>query len=132
MKKIILISIVLLVLAVQYAYTNNEDKQWTKINDYMYIDKSSITETANGVVAWFKFYNTPENKIYGEYDNIPVYYETIKYDIGCNSNTIFLEQIKQYDKNNNLLYSEINTHNVGASCEAYVNGEIICKTLCNK
>ncbi len=133
MKKSIIVILFLSVATFKLiTIAKDNDKQWEKINKYIYIDRSSITKNGDIVSGWFKIYDSPENRTIYEINNVPIYYKIIKYEASCNLDALFLKQVKLYNKNNNLLSDEINNYDVGADCSAFVDGKNICKALCKK
>lgn len=133
MKKIF-ISLILLSLFALIVYAKDvNNKKWTKLNNYLYIDKSSITKTIDGFSAWFKFYDSSKNdKMRDKINGIPIYYHVTKIEAACELWAVFTEHTKYYDKNNVLLYDEVNTQDIGGDCSVYIDGETICKALCVK
>lgn len=134
MKKIIFICAILLfsTISTKLSTTAQEkDAQWLKLNNNIYIDKSSITKTIDGASAWFKIYDLSKNKtLFDKINGVSVYHKLIKYEAGCNIGALFYLHTKLYDKDGSLLYDEINNHDVGADFSTYYNGKIIYKALC--
>ena len=129
MKKIIFICAIILfsTISTKLSTTAQEkDAQWLKLNNYIYIDESSITKEKYLTSAWLKEYNTMYDKING----VPVYYNLVKYEVDCINNAIEIKHFKYFDKNHNLLKDEPYNYGVGCSCNGLVDGEIICKSIC--
>jgi len=120
-------------IAVPFVLSENvktEGGRWSKINNFIYIDRSSVNKNKYGASeGWFKIYNLPENKLYSV-TNKNLHYELIKYRVYCTDPVIFIDHSKFYDKNGNLLYEEINTHGVGCSCPCVTYDDIYLRELC--
>lgn len=110
-------------------FAKKEDKKWTKINNYIYIDKSSIKKLNNSTTALIKLYNSPDRQIRDIEGNL-AHYEIVQYEAYCKSNVLFINHFKYYNKNDELFSDEINNHNVGGDCKGYIDGEIICRAIC--
>ncbi len=107
-----------------------EGGRWSKVNSFIYIDRSTVKKNEYGASeGWFKIYNSPENKLYSV-TNKNVHYELIKYHVDCTDPAIFTAHYKTYDKNNNLLYEEINAQMVGCSCPCVTYDDIYLRELC--
>ena len=105
------------------------DKKWIELTEDIYLEKDSITKSKYSISGWFRVFNSIENPIY-DVDGVPVNYELIKYDVGCNVNALCLLHIKQYDKNGKILTDEINDYGVCPDFSGVVNGEIYYNALC--
>ncbi len=105
------------------------DEKWLELTEDIYLEKDSITKSKYSISGWFKVFNSIENPIY-DVDGVPVNYELIKYDVGCNVNALCLLHIKQYDKNDKILTDEINNYGVCPDYSGFVNGEIYYNALC--
>lgn len=135
MKKTIYITALLLFLIASFKLISNamgDNQQWTKINDYVSINKNSITKNNDTVSAWFKIYNLPNNELYN-INNTSVNYEINKYEIECN-NPIIISVVhsKSYNKNNNLINEYINKQGYACLYPCIVNDDIYVKELCKK
>ena len=102
MKKIILT--LLLFISLFALVSNANNSQWSKVNKYIYIDKSSITKNNGVASAWFKIYNSSDNS-----------YELIEYKAYCDSKVLEISHMKTYDAQDNLLSDEINDKNISFS-----------------
>ena len=135
MRKCLFIFILFLFLTTAFKLISNakdNSQQWSKINNYIYINKNSITKNNNTVSAWFKIYNSQNNELH-EINNTSIYYEIIKYEIECtNPTTISIAHSKSYDKNNNLIDEYNNEQGYACSCPCIVNDDIYVKELCSK
>ena len=150
MKKFIIITIIALVYIVPLSFpqvrnsikeqiqsaimtVKNEKTKWVKVSDNVYLDTSSISKTKYLISGWFKIYDTPEDDLY-TVNGVDVYYAIDKYEVDCTEGDdgIFIRHVKYFDKNNNILFDEENTHGIGCSCRGLVNGELICKELCKR
>ncbi len=135
MRKFLFIFVLFLLLIASFKLISNakdRSQQWSKINNFIYINKNSITKNSNSVSAWFKIYDSPENELH-EINNTKIYYEIIKYEIECNNpTTISIVHSKSYDKNNNLIDEYINEQRYACSCPCIVNDNIYVKELCGK
>ncbi len=133
MKKVIFIFILFLFLTTAFKLISNakdNSQQWSKINDYIYINKDSITKNNDTVSAWFKIYSSPDNELH-EINNMPINYEIIQYEVECtNPTTISIAHSKSYSKNNNLIDEYINEQGYACSCPCIVNDDIYVKELC--
>ena len=105
------------------------DENWLELTEDIYLDKKSITKNKYSISGWFKVFNSIENPIY-DVDGVSVYYELIKYDVGCNENVLCPIHIKQYDKNGKLLIDEIDDYGICPDYPGIVNGEIYYNALC--
>ena len=134
MRKFLFILVLFLSLIASFRLISNakSNQQWSKVNSYIYVDKNSITKNNDTVSAWFKIYNSPNNKLH-EINDVPIYYEIIKYEIECtNPTTISIAHSKSYDKNNNLIDEYINEQGYACACPCLVNDDIYIKELCVK
>ena len=84
MRKFLFILVLFLSLIASFRLISNakSNQQWSKVNNYIYVDKNSITKNNDTVSAWFKIYNSPNNELH-EINNTSIYYEIIKYEIEC-------------------------------------------------
>ncbi len=108
---------------------NEFNKNWLELTEDIYLDKKSITINKYSISGWFKIFNSVENPLYAV-DGVPLNYELIKYEVGCNVNALCLLHIKQYDKNGKLLIDEINDYGVCPDYSGVINGEIYYNALC--
>ena len=110
---------------------DNQNSRWKKLTDYIYIDRKSINIDKGWTYGLFKRMNSEEHNLY-DIDGIPIKYELLYIGAYCTDDTLFLENIKLYDKNNKLLMEEPNKHNICARSSAYIDGELFFRTLCNE
>ena len=109
MKKFIAIfNIIIIVLFcislfnMQAVAEKNSDWNWEKLTDCIYLDKNSITQTKYIMSAWFKVYNSERHRLYS-IDDIPVYYDSVQFDIDCTGKSISIEHSKSYDVKNEII-----------------------------
>lgn len=136
MKKLF-ITLILLLTAISCIHTFNFQvlaketvkRNWEKINDYIYLDKNSISIKKYSTSGWFKRYNCEKEPI-SDINGVPVYYELNKYDVDCDSNVVCIVHFKSFDKNNKLIDEEVNYNCVCAKYSGWIDGEIYFNALC--
>ena len=107
----------------------DDSKNLEQLTEDIYFDKNSVTIDKHSISGWFKMYNSINYMT--DVDDVPVYYQLIKYDADCESPALCLLHIKEFDKNGNLLLDEPNNYGVcynGAG--GWINGEIAYEALC--
>ncbi len=102
---------------------------WEKVTDDIYIDKRSIKKSKYSTSAWFLIFNSEKLNL-SPVEGIPVFYDLIKYDAGCNSDFLCLDHIKIFDENGNILLDEFDTYNICSDSSGWIEGETAFKTLC--
>ena len=122
LKIVLLILIIILLTIFTKIFINN--KTYTRLNDYIYINNNSfVKEEDNVKSAWFRIYLTNENQ--------EIKYEESKYKAFCSSKILAILETKIYNKHNKLINNEINEKSISAEYSAFNNGEIFYNALCN-
>ena len=108
MRKILLISLILLMSSFVYA-KDDDGSTWTKVGKNSYIDYSSVVglEDFYGFSILLKSYNK------GQYEPVngkPISYTLGQYKINCLKQTYQIGMLDSYDKNDNFVNGDYNKY----------------------
>ena len=105
------------------------NRAWKQLSDSIYIDENSIVKTKHDISAEFKILSSENNKLYSN-NNGFAYYQIIKYEADCTSETLYLVNVKSFDKFGKILSNEFNSSVVYPLYSGVFNGEIYYGELC--
>lgn len=127
---IVLFAVLMLKPQFSIAQNNKKENKWDKLSAGVFIDLNSIKKgEENSKTAWFKLTPTFKEKLYTT-DEIQADEEEIQITAWCDSESLYIEHIKYYDKNGNILEDNPNTHGAGCDYQGLVNGNIYYRALC--